>query len=148
MPRAAIDYVAQATRYREPAKGELDVLNHDKVNLYLESTIMQPSYKIGMFFDQPWWSPDAQNPATYPALIVGYVLTPGVIAVLKQKRFPAATLKAMQSLIEAPYTSAEDLVNAVEAITEQSLTVLQVKQLSEASRRDTIGPSVTNGERN
>jgi len=35
-------------------------------------------------------------------------------------------------------------VKAIEAITEQSLTVLQVKQLSDAARRDTIGPSVTN----
>jgi hypothetical protein len=57
MPRAAIDLVAQATRFRQPSKGEVDVLNHEKVSLYLESTIMQPSYKVGMFFDAPWWSP-------------------------------------------------------------------------------------------
>ena len=39
LPRAAIDLVAQATRFRVPSKGEVDVLNHEKVNLYLEATI-------------------------------------------------------------------------------------------------------------
>ena len=48
MPRYAIDLVAQATRYE--AHEGLDVLNHRKVQLYLESAIMQPSYKVGMFF--------------------------------------------------------------------------------------------------
>ena len=54
MPRYAIDLVAQATRYEKT--GGLDLLNDQKVTLYLESVIMQPSYKIGMFFDSPWWA--------------------------------------------------------------------------------------------
>ena len=144
MPRAAIDLVAQATRFRNPENGEIDVLNHEKVNLYLESTIMQPSYKVGMFFDQPWWAPDADNPAPYPAQIIAYVITPDVIAALKKQKFPAKALKASAPMIDVPYGSAADLVRAIENITEQSLTVLQVKQLTAAARRDTIGPSVTN----
>jgi hypothetical protein len=144
MPRAAIDLVAQATRFRAPTDGELDVLNHEKVNLYLESTIMQPSYKIGMFFDQPWWAPDVDNPAPYPAQILAYVVTPDVIATLKKQKFPATALKALASLIEVPYGSAADLVKAVEGSTDQAMTVLQVKQLTTAARRDTIGPSATN----
>lgn len=144
MPRAAIDLVAQATRFRSPVDGEIDVLNHERVNLYLESTIMQPSYKVGMFFDQPWWAPDAANPAPYPAQIIGYVITPDVIAALKKQKFPVKALKALASMIDVPYGSAADLVRAIENITEQSLTVLQVKQLAAAARRDTIGPSVTN----
>src|SRR5436305_5823466 len=53
MPRYAIDLVAQATRYQDHEG--VDVLNHQKVQLYLESAIMQPSYKVGMFFDSEWW---------------------------------------------------------------------------------------------
>ncbi len=144
MPRAAIDLVAQATRFRSPADDETDVLNHERVNLFLESTIMQPSYKVGMFFDEPWWAPDAANPAPYPAQIIAYVVTPDVIAVLKKQKFPAKALKALLSIVDVPYGSAADLVGAIENITEQSLDVLQVKQLTAAARRDTIGPSVTN----
>jgi len=144
MPRAAIDLVAQATRFRSPAKGEVDVLNHEKVNLYLEATIMQPSYKVGMFFDQPWWSPDIVSPAPYPAQIVGYTITPETIAKLRAQKLPAAVLKAMQTLIDVPYTSAADLVKAIENITEQALTITQTKQLTLVARNDTIGPSVTN----
>lgn len=144
MPRAAIDLVAQATRFRNPARGEVDVLNHEKVNLYLESTIMQPSYKVGMFFDQPWWAPDIDSPAPYPAQIVGYTITPDTIATLREQKFPAAALKAMVTLIDVPYTSAADLVQAIENITEQALTISQTKQLTTVSRNDSIGPSVTN----
>lgn len=143
MPRAAIDLVAQATRFRKPEKGETDILNHEKVSLYLESAIMQPSYKVGMFFDKPWWSPEySDNPAPYPALIIGYVLTPDVIASLKG--FSPAEVKAMQSLIDVPYNSVKDLVEAIEDKTNERLSIPQVKQLDKAARRDTIGPSVTN----
>jgi hypothetical protein len=144
MPRAAIDLVAQATRFQRPAKGETDVLNHEKVNLYLESTIMQPSYKIGMFFEAPWWAPDAENPAPYPAQILGYVITADVIATLKKQKFPAKACEAMRTLIEVPYTKVTDMVAAIETATEQALTIPQVKQLTVAARRDTIGPSVSN----
>lgn len=144
MPRAAIDLVAQATRFRTPARGEVDVLNHEKVSLYLESTIMQPSYKVGMFFEQPWWSPDIDNPAPYPAQVVGYTITPDTISALRAQKFPAAALKAMATLIDVPYESAGDLVKAIENITDQALTIAQVKQLTPAARNDTIGPSVTN----
>jgi hypothetical protein len=144
MPRAAIDLVAQATRFHLPAGGEVDVLNHEKVNLYLESTIMQPSYKVGMFFDQPWWAPDAENPAPYPAQIIGYTITPGAIAKLRSLKFPAAVLKAMQTLIDQPYTDFTKMVWDIEKVTEQPLTIAQTKQLMVISRNNTIGPSVSN----
>ncbi len=144
MPRSPIDLVAQATRFRTPAPDEVDVLNHEKVNLYLEATIMQPSYKIGMFFDSPWWAPDAANPAPYPAQITGYTITPDVIAALKAKKFPASALKAMATLTFVPYTTAADMVQAIESITEQALSIGQIKQLTAAALNDTIGPSVTN----
>lgn len=145
MPRASIELVAQATRYHKPANDELDVLNHDKVNLYLEATIMQPSYKVGMFFDDPWWTNEAaNNPAIYPAKIMGYVITPDVIAQLAKKKFPANALKAMKTLIDIPYSTLDEVVKAIENITEQALTIAQRNQLGIAARRDTIGPSVTN----
>ncbi|MFM7357239.1 MAG: hypothetical protein ACKO1T_01555 [Sediminibacterium sp.] len=215
MPRAAIDMVAQATRYSKPAKDELDVLNHEKVNLYLESTIMQPSYKVGMFFDIPWWTGETvqyylitetaienleklptifpanfiaamkklmasapyyrtledlmnainsitkvswtyeqkfqlsittlktnNNPATYPALITGYVITTGVIKQLS--KFPPKITQAMQTLIDVPYSALQDLVSAVENAANESLTFAQTTQLATAATRNTIGPSVTN----
>lgn len=145
MPRASIDLVAQATRYRQPANGEVDVLNHEKVNLYLESAIMQPSYKVGMFFDDPWWTTAGKNnPAIYPAQITGFVITPAVIEQLRNNEFPANALEAMQTLIDVPYATLDDMVKAIEMQTEASLTVAQVIQLSMAARRDTIGPSVSN----
>jgi hypothetical protein len=53
MPRNSIELVAQATAYQ--VNDGLDVLNDQKVKLYLEAAVMQPSYKIGLFFNQPWW---------------------------------------------------------------------------------------------
>jgi hypothetical protein len=77
MPRYAIDLVAQATRY-ESHEG-LDVLNHQKVQLYLESAILQPSYKIGMFFDQQWWTDTTNSALQYPAPIIAYEVTQAVL---------------------------------------------------------------------
>lgn len=146
MPRASIDLVAQATRYQAPPDGAIDVLNDDKVTLYLESAIMQPSYKVGMFFDSPWWAPDAANPAPYPAQITGYVSTPAVVAALKAQGFPDDALAAMASpaINYVPFTSLAALVEAIVSITEVPLGIAQTKQLNVAARRDTIGPSATN----
>ena len=144
MPRAAIDLVAQATRFRSGSRGEIDILNDDKVSLYLESTIMQPSYKVGMFFEHPWWAPDFDNPAPYPALIVGYTITPGTITKARARKFPIAAIKAMEAMINVPYTSVADMVAAIENISEHALTVAERKLLATLSRNDTIGPSVTN----
>ena len=144
MPRAAIDLVAQATRFRKPEAGENDVLNHEQVSLYLESAIMQPSYKVGMFFEYPWWSPEySANPAPYPAQIIGYTLTPDVVAALKKDGFPASAIEAMNQLLYKPYESLSSLVADIENIDNERLTVLQTKQLDKAARNDTIGPSVS-----
>jgi hypothetical protein len=145
MPRAAIDLVAQATRF-QAQPGAVDVLNDEQVTLYLESAIMQPSYKVGMFFDEPWWAPDAATPAPYPAKITGYVSTPEVVASLKAHHFPEAALAAMlgKTINYKPYPSLEALVEAIVGVTQVALTVPEVTLLKAAARRDTIGPSATN----
>ncbi|MEP3329692.1 hypothetical protein [Sedimentitalea sp.] len=60
MPPNAVDIVAQATRF-ENVPGRTDFLNNAQVANYLGSVIEQPSYKIAMFFEEPWW----EN-TTYP----------------------------------------------------------------------------------
>jgi hypothetical protein len=144
MPRYAIDLVAQATRY-EDHEG-LDVLNHEKVQLYLESAIMQPSYKVGMFFDQEWWTDTTNSALQYPAPILSYEVTLRVLDALAKAGFPAAYIAAMKNsavIVETPYASASDFVHAVEHAIQERLTVKQQEQLLAAAKRNSIGPSVT-----
>jgi hypothetical protein len=145
MPRYAIDLVAQATRY-ESHEG-LDVLNHQKVQLYLESAIMQPSYKVGMFFDQQWWT-DTTNPALqYPAPIAAYEVTQDVLDQLAKVGFPKSYLailkKPASGIIETPYAPAASFIQAVEHALQERLTISQEEQLLTAATRNTIGPSIT-----
>jgi hypothetical protein len=144
MPRYAIDLVAQATRY-EDHEG-LDVLNHQKVQLYLESAIMQPSYKVGMFFHKPWWT-DTTNPALqYPPPIESYEVTLAVLDQLAKGGFPAAYIAAMKNdatILETPYASSPSFIKAVERTIGERPTVKQEEQLLAAAARNTIGPSVT-----
>jgi hypothetical protein len=140
MARAPIERVAEATRYWN--QDGLDVLNDEQVSLYLEATVMQPSYKIGMFFDTDWYSNLTASPPPYPALIEGYCVTPKEIAELAKLKFPAAALKALNSLAYNPYSSIGDLVAAIEQQTGQALTVKQVQDLKAISANETIGPSV------
>jgi hypothetical protein len=142
MPRYALDLVAQATRY-ETHKG-LDVLNHRKVQLYLESAILQPSYKVGMFFKSPWWTDAANTP--YPAQLTSYEVTDDVLAELALKGFPKKYIAAMKSatnpaIVETPYT--DNFIPTVEACIEERLTYKQQELLLSLSARNTIGPSVT-----
>jgi len=146
MPRYAIDLVAQATRY-ESHEG-LDVLNHRKVQLYLESAIMQPSYKVGMFFDSPWWADTASTPAPYPAQISAYEVTDDVLTELKARGFPKKYIAAIGAasnppIVETPYTPAAAFISTVEQCIEERLTVKQEELLLKLSRRNTIGPSIT-----
>jgi hypothetical protein len=144
MPRNAIDLVAQATRYSDHEG--LDVLNHEKVQLYLESAILQPSYKVGMFFDQPWWTAGAVNPPPYPAPLTSYEVTTNVLKQLDEQGFPALYLKkigADNNIVENPFAAAVDLIKAVELCIMERLTVTQEQQLLNTSERNTIGPSVT-----
>lgn len=142
MPRYAIDLVAQATRYQDHEG--LDVLNHQKVQLYLESAIMQPSYKVGMFFDSEWWLDSANTP--YPPQLASYEVTQGVIDRLAQEGFPKKYLSAMKNdpqILETPYASASGFITAVEQLLQERLTYKQEQQLLSAAYRNTIGPSVT-----
>jgi hypothetical protein len=144
MPRYALDLVAQATRYE--AHEGLDVLNHQKVQLYLESAILQPSYKVGMFFDQQWWTDTTNSALQYPAPIASFEVTQNVLAQLAKAGFPAndiATMKNDAAILEKPYASAANFIGAVEHSIQQRLTVKQEEQLLAAAARNTIGPSVT-----
>jgi hypothetical protein len=141
MPRHSIELVAQATRYVET--DGVDVLNGQKVQVYLDAAIMQPSYKVGMFFDSAWWLSTAQYPPPYPAPILGYVVTNRVLAQLKKDGFPASYLKAMQSIIGTPYDSTPNFIATVETLIVQRLTIKEEQQLLSAALRNTVGPSVT-----
>ena len=144
MPRYAIDLVAQATRY-EDHEG-LDVLNHRKVQLYLESAIMQPSYKVGMFFTKPWWADTVNTP--YPAQISAYEVTDDVLKELAAHGFPKKYIDAIRKarhpkIVEAPFTPAAAFISTVEECIQERLTVKQADLLLQLSVRNTIGPSVT-----
>jgi hypothetical protein len=58
MPPHAIKVVAGATRYLAQQPGRSNFLNQNNVANYLESVVEQPSFKVAMFFDRPWWSQD------------------------------------------------------------------------------------------
>ncbi|HEV2964681.1 MAG TPA: hypothetical protein VG649_22825 [Candidatus Angelobacter sp.] len=137
MPRHSLELVAQGCRFEE--HDGVDVLNHSKVNLYLEAAIMQPSYKVGMFFDDPWWI----TKAAYPAQLTGYVVTEVVILQLKKAGFPEKYLKTFQPIIEVPFASTADFINKVQELIQERLTIKEEEQLLAAARRNTIGPSVT-----
>lgn len=142
MPRAAIDLVAQATRYTD--HDGLDVLNHHKVQLYLESAVLQPSYKVGMFFKEPWWADTVNTP--YPAQITSYEVTANVIKTLSAEGFPKKYLEALgknSAIIETPFADSTTLIRAVEQCILERLTIVQENQLLQSALRNTIGPSVT-----
>ncbi len=144
MPRYALDLVSQATRY-QPHEG-LDVLNHQKVQLYLEAAIMQPSYKVGMFFDQEWWVTSANSTPAYPAPIIAYEITDAVLEKLAKSGFPGeyiGHIRNSKTVFEHPFASAGDFFKAIESCIDQSLTVPQEKLLLKLSQRNTIGPSIT-----
>jgi len=144
MPRYALDLVAQATRYED--HDGLDVLNHEKVQLYLESAILQPSYKVGMFFEKQWWTDTKNSALQYPAPIESYEVTQNVLNQLAEEGFPKNYLSVLQKdteIIETPYASAAGFLRAVEHSLQERLTVKHEELLLEASARNTIGPSVT-----
>ena len=139
MPRYAIELVAQGSRYTGPGE-VLDVLNAQKVRLYLEAAVMQPSYKVGMFFDSPWWLT-----APYPAKIVGFEVTQAVIDQLKASGLPKALYDTLgaATVLGVQFSSSADLVRAVEQQAGVHLSVKEEQQLTSAAERDTIGPSMT-----
>jgi hypothetical protein len=144
MPRYAIELVAQATRY-EGHTG-LDVLNHQKVQLYLESAIMQPSYKVGMFFSSPWWADTVNTP--YPAPITAWEVTDDVLKKLAEQGFPKKYIDAISKstnpqIVEAPFTPAATFISTIEECIQERLTVKQADLLLQLSVRNTIGPSIT-----
>lgn len=73
MPRQSLELVAQATRYNDSRI--TDVLNHDQVQLYLQSVIKQPSYKIAMFFNSEWWKKSKYPPKLSGNNVFGPTIT-------------------------------------------------------------------------
>lgn len=72
MPPNSIELVAQATRYADNS-GRVDVLNHSRVQLYLQGVVLQPSFRILFFFDRPWW-----NDVPYPPKLSDSRGTPNI----------------------------------------------------------------------
>ena len=168
MGRHAIEMVAQATRYMNKKLGDFDVLNEDKVQLYLESVLMQPSYKIGMFFDSPWWRDDIPSPVKYPAKLNSYFLTQEGIKKLVKDKFPTKYIKAIEkaaseaaqaklkaekqhkaydnsvtSLIDVTYTMQASFLSATETIVGANLSFKEKQQITRIAHLNTIGPSAT-----
>lgn len=150
MPRSALERVAEATKY-EDTDG-LDVLNAEKVKLFTESAIVQPSYKIGMFFSSEWWK---EGTATYPAQLTSFDLTDAVIADLLENGFSKKVIeniykydkkqvkKGEAGIVGTPYSSADDFLAEIEYANKARLSLQQEQQLLAGAERDTIGPSVT-----
>ena len=70
MPRHSVELVARATRYQDMTD-KTDFLNVQATASYLESVVEQPSYKIAVFFDRPWW----EKTPYPPKLVNGKVKT-------------------------------------------------------------------------
>ncbi|PVM83811.1 flavin monoamine oxidase family protein [Caulobacter endophyticus] len=68
MPPASLDLVAEATQYADMPGGTLDILNAEGVQLYIDGVIRQPSMRVMLFFDRPWWN-DPGVP--YPPSLTG-----------------------------------------------------------------------------
>jgi hypothetical protein len=144
MPRYAIDLVAQATRYEN--HNGLDVLNHQKVQLYLESVLMEPSYKVGMFFDQEWWLDTTNIALQYPPQLTSYEVTQKTLDQLAKKGFPEkyrAAMKKDVNIFETPYAPTASFVHAVEYCIQERLTYKQEEQLLATAQCNTVGPSIT-----
>ncbi|MGZ4056515.1 MAG: hypothetical protein ACXVPU_08095 [Bacteroidia bacterium] len=141
MPRNSIELVAEATRYI--TNDGLDVLNDNKVQLYLEAAVMQPSYKIGLFFNTPWWL----NSATYPPKLHCYTVTPDALKKLAGLKWSEKSLDKMKKdkkIVNVPFDSEDAITLAVSNCTGQTLTYVQQGQLLAASvQPNTIGPSFT-----
>lgn len=55
MPPESLKLVSQATQYLPKDPKRHYFMNDGAVQTAMESVILQPSYKVGMFFDSPWW---------------------------------------------------------------------------------------------
>lgn len=145
MPRHSIELVAEATGYQ--TNDGLDVLNDNAVKLYLEAAIMQPSYKIGLFFDEPWW-----EKATYAPRLTSLVVTAEVLKTLKTtSHWPEAYLKAMKTaknkdgtllVYNIVFDSPDAIIGAVEQCVEAGLDATQLGELLTTTKGlSSIGPS-------
>lgn len=68
MPPHAIELIAAATRYLPDQGNVVDFLNATNVQNYLQSVIVQPSFKVAMFFDTPWW--EDSDKVKYPPKLI------------------------------------------------------------------------------
>jgi hypothetical protein len=75
MPPRSLELVACATRYSKFVTGYVDILNDQNVQNLLQSVILQPSYKIAMFFDSDWWTNSRYPPKLPNKTFVGPTIT-------------------------------------------------------------------------
>jgi len=145
MPRHSIELVAEATGYQ--ANDGLDILNDKQVKLYLEAVIMQPSYKIGLFFSQPWW-----QKATYSPRLTSLTVTGEALKSLTGLGWPKPYLIRMRTakkdgsylVYNVVFDSPKAIVVAVEECLGARLNPAQLGQLLTTTRQfDSIGPSFT-----
>jgi hypothetical protein len=106
---------------------------------------MEPSCKVGMFFDSPWW---LAGSATYPAKLSSYLLTPQGYDSLASEGFPEEYLNKIAaagkpSIINTSYSTKAQFLEQVEQCIEQRLSIKQQNALFAAAELDTIGPSIT-----
>ncbi|MEL6813238.1 MAG: hypothetical protein AAFP03_00330 [Cyanobacteria bacterium J06598_3] len=73
MPPGSLQIVAEASRYSE--KNIVDVLNHEQVATYREAVTLQPSYKVAMFFKEPWWTKAKYAPKLEGKNVFGPTIT-------------------------------------------------------------------------
>lgn len=115
------------------------MLNDEKVRLYLESSIMQPSSKVGMFLDTPWWRSGTK---TYRAKIEGNVVNTAVIQTLSKQGFDPAILSAIcgnDTVMGVAFTDSGSLLKAAEQVIRRRLTIRKENALEVAATRETIG---------
>ena len=145
MPRHSIELVAEATGYQ--TNDGLDVLNQKQVKLYLEAAIMQPSYKIGLFFKEPWW-----QKASYSPRLTSLTVTGEALKNLAGLGWPKPYLRRMRTakkdgsylVYNVVFDSPKAIVAAVEACVGAKLNATQLGQLLTTTRQfDSIGPSFT-----
>ena len=108
---------------------------------------MEPSYKIGMFFDTPWWTNNVKRPSKYVPKLTSYFLTPKDLPELKKQGFPKSYLKdlgaANTAILNTSFNTKDDFLSTVEQCIQERLTIKQENLLLEAAELETIGPSVT-----
>ena len=112
---------------------------------------MEPSYKVGMFFEKQWWL--ETGGATYPAKLSSYFLTPEGVEELREDGFPKEYLSAITHclqpkgkkpiIINQSFQTISSFLQTIEQCIHERLTIKQQDQICGVAELNTIGPSIT-----